>query len=76
MEYQIGNIILVKQDTSASVTVGCEEAKITHVGRDDGDRVLCYIEWINRPLRHQKNGSFRPYTQVWVPKFIYQFKAA
>lgn len=76
MSYEIGNIIFVKQDTSASVIEGCEEAKITHVGRDDGERVMCYIEWVERPMRHQKNGSFRPYTQAWVPKSLKQFKAA
>lgn len=76
MNYEVGNIIFVKQDTSASVVEGLEEAKITYVGRDDGDRVMCYIEWVERPMRHQKNGSFRPYSQVWVPKSLQQFKAA
>ena len=47
-----------------------ERAKITHIGDSDPEGFhagnLCYVEWIDRPMVHQRNGSFRPFTQLWL----------
>ena len=79
--FDIGNIIFVKQDTSASVVAGAEEASIVSVCGSDhhpmGEtHVLCWIEWADRPVIHQRNGAVLPRTQVWVPRTITQHKAA
>ena len=42
-----------------------ERGVITHVGAVEDDRALVYVEWVDRPLRHQANGAFRPFTQMW-----------
>ena len=43
-----------------------ERGVITHAGRVDDGQQLVYVEWVERPMRHQRNGSFRPYTQMWL----------
>ncbi len=72
---EVGQYIYVEQDHSASVVEGDEVARITHISEGcESDfrpaNKLCYIEWVNRPLMHQRNGAFRPNTQVWVPAAI------
>jgi hypothetical protein len=72
---EVGQYIYVEQDHSASVVEGDEVARITHISEGcESDfrpaHKLCYIEWVNRPLMHQRNGAFRPNTQVWVPAAI------
>jgi|TARA_A100001391_G_scaffold181100_1_gene146871 hypothetical protein len=72
---EVGQYIYVEQDDCASVVEGDEAARITHIseGHESDFRPghkLCYIEWVNRPLKHQRNGAFRPSTQVWVPAAI------
>jgi|13_taG_2_1085334.scaffolds.fasta_scaffold76334_3 hypothetical protein len=79
--FEIGNIIFVEQDTSASVVDGCEEASIVNVlGSDHHPRgathTLCWIEWADRPVIYQRNGAVLPRTQVWVPNSLNQYKAA
>ena len=79
--FEIGNIIFVEQDTSASVVDGCEEESIVNVlGSDHHPRgathTLCWIEWADRPVIYQRNGAVLPRTQVWVPNSLNQYKAA
>jgi len=81
MSLEAGKSILVNQPESHFVVAGEEAALITHVTEGHSSEALpnhslCYIEWVNRPMRHQANGSFRPYTQVWVPNDIKTIDAA
>ena len=81
MNLEVGKSILVYQAASHFVVAGDETARITHVREGDShpelpNHSLCSIEWVNRPLRHQMNGSFRPFTQVWVPNDIQTIDAA
>lgn len=80
-KFEIGNIILVEQDSSASVVDGCEEASIVSVCSSDhhsmgATHTLCWIEWADRSVIHQRNGAVLPRTQVWVPHSLPQYKAA
>ena len=80
-KFEIGNIILVEQDTSASVIDGCEEASIVSVCGSDhspmgATHTLCWIEWADRPVIYQRNGAVLPRTQVWVPNSLPQYVAA
>lgn len=80
-KFEMGNIIFVEQDTSASVVDGCEEASIIDVLGSDhhpkgATHTLCWIEWVDRPVIHQRNGAVLPRTQVWVPNSLTQYKAA
>lgn len=81
MNLEAGKSILVSQLESHFVVAGDEAALITHVTEGHSSEALpnhslCYIEWVNRPLRHQMNGSFRPFAQVWVPNDIQTIEAA
>jgi len=80
-KFEIGNIIFVEQDASHTVVEGAEEASIVSVCGSDhhplGEtHVLCWIEWADRPIIHQRNGAVLPRTQVWVPRTIPQYVAA
>ena len=75
MKLFLGQTIYVDQEESHLVCEGSERALITHVGNGSHHPLgethsLCHIEWVDRPLIHQRNGSFRPNTQVWVPHNI------
>ena len=78
MKPTVGSEIFVALVESHLVCEGAERALVTHVGdtsdafsgSDGKAHSLCHIEWVDRPLRHQRNGSFRPSTQVWVPHTI------
>lgn len=78
-KFEMGNIIFVEQDTSASVVEGMEEASIVEVCENANTRpthTLCWIEWADRPVIYQRNGAVLPRTQVWVPNSLTQYKAA
>ena len=50
------------------VTDEAERCVITHVGdhtNEDG-APLCWVEWVDRPMRHQANGTFRPAAQLFL----------
>ena len=74
MDLTIGKEIYVNQTDYAHGYITDsnqgERGKITHIGDSDpfGFHAgkLCYIEWIDRPIVHKKNGSFRPFTQLWL----------
>jgi len=52
----------VYTDVSNTNMDGLERAVITHIG----DNNLCWVEWVDRPMRHQANGAFRPSTQLFL----------
>jgi hypothetical protein len=46
---------------------GLERAVITHIGDHSRDGLpLCWVEWVDRPMVHQANGSFRPSSQLFL----------
>ena len=53
-----------------SDSVKGERAVVTHIGgvSPTGSHAgnLCYVEWIDRPMVHQRNGSYRPFKQLWL----------
>lgn len=53
-----------------SDSVKGERAIVTHIGdvSPTGNYAgnLCYVSWIDRPIVHHKNGSFRPFQQLWL----------
>ena len=55
-------------DVSNTLMDDLERAVITHVGgfNRDGHGPLCWVEWVDRPIKHQRNGSFRPATQLFL----------
>ncbi len=72
---EVGQTIYVDLVDFHRVDEGSERALITHVGYGSHHPLgethsLCHIEWVDRPLIHQRNGSFRPHTQVWVPHTV------
>ncbi len=66
--FEVGQETKVKQINSGNGVVDAdgERGVITHVGRIEDGRALVYVEWVDRPLRHQANGSFRPFAQMWL----------
>ncbi len=72
---EVGQTIHVELVDFHRVDEGSERALITDVCDGSHSSLhethsLCYIEWVDRPLIHQRNGSFRPFNQVWVPNHI------
>ena len=68
--FEVGQETFITQVDSANGVISAdgERAIITHVGthtNQSGDP-LCYVEWVDRPLRHQRNGAFRPFTQLFL----------
>ena len=75
MSLEVGQTIYVDLVDYHRVGEGSEKALITYVGDSSHHSMgethsLCYIEWVDRPLIHQRNRSFRPFDQVWVPNHI------
>ena len=69
--FEVGQKVTVTQIDSSHGVIDAagEEGVITFAGRTgDADIAgqMVYVEWVNRPMRHQKNGSFRPYAQMWL----------
>ena len=64
-EGQIVNIIKTNS-ASAFVNADGEQAVIIDALRIDGDRQMVYVEYPNRPLRRQRNGSFTQKDQLWL----------
>ena len=66
--FQVNQEVMVNQIDSGNGVIDAdgERGVITFVGRVDGDKVMVYVEWVDRPLRHQRNGSFRPCAQMWL----------
>ena len=70
--FEVGQEVKVTQVDSANGFVDPaegERAVITFTGRVDGDKTMVYVEWVDRPLRHQRNGAFRPQAQMWLEPF-------
>lgn len=66
--FEVNQEVKVNQIDSGNGVIDAngERGVITHVGTIEDGRALVYVEWIDRPLRHQANGAFRPYTQIWL----------
>lgn len=69
--FEVGQQVTVTQIDSAHGVIdpAGEEGVITFAGRvNDADHAgqMVYVEWVTRPLRHQRNGSFRPHSQMWL----------
>tara|TARA_R100000329_G_scaffold127584_1_gene106283 strand:+ start:73 stop:282 length:210 start_codon:yes stop_codon:yes gene_type:complete len=66
--FEVNQEVKVNQIDSGNGVIDAdgERGVITHVGAIDDGRALVYVEWVDRPLRHQANGSFRPFTQIWL----------
>ena len=67
-DYAAGDVIT---DISNTLMDDLERAVITHISADSAGRgrnngTLCWVEWVDRPMRHQANGSFRPATQLFL----------
>lgn len=72
-----GQEVYVNQTDSAHgiIEQDGERGVITHAGRiADGREQLVYVEWVDRPMRHQRNGSYRPYSQMWLSEDITWYK--
>lgn len=64
-EGQTVNITKINS-ASAFVSVDGEKAVVIDALRIDGDRQMVYVEYPNRPLRRQRNGSFTQKDQLWL----------
>ena len=66
--FEVNQEVKVNQIDSGNGVIDAngERGVITHVGTIEDGRAMVYVEWVDRPLRHQANGSFRPYTQIWL----------
>jgi hypothetical protein len=66
--FEVNQEVKVNQIDSGNGVIDAngERGVITHVGTIEDGRALVYVEWVDRPLRHQANGAFRPYTQIWL----------
>ena len=54
-------------DISNTLMDDLERAVITHIGDHTRDgNPLCWVEWVDRPMRHQANGAFRPTAQLFL----------
>lgn len=45
-----------------------ERGVISYAGRVNEGQQLVYVLWVDRPLRHQRNGAIRPFSQMWLTR--------
>lgn len=66
--FEVNQEVKINQIDSGNGVIDAdgERGVITHVGTVEDGRALVYVEWVDRPLRHQANGAFRPFTQIWL----------
>jgi len=66
--FEVGQEVKVNQIDSGNGVVDAdgERGVITHVGSIEDGRALVYVEWVERPLRHQAGGDMRDERKVAI----------